>query len=63
MTVWQSKMDVRRFADTATHRQAMQSGAEALINLRVARIQRDQSMPVPTWEEAMDALEVSGKKY
>ena len=56
-------MDVRRFAYTATHRQAMQSGADALINLRFARIQRDQRMPVPTWEEAMDALEVSGKKY
>ena len=63
MTVWQSEVDVRRFADTATHRQAMQSGAEALINLRFARIQRGQRMPVPTWEEAMDALEVSGKKY
>lgn len=63
MTVWQSEMDVRRFADTATHRQAMQSGAEALINLRFARIERGQRMPVPTWEEAMDALEVSGKKY
>ncbi len=63
MTVWQSELDVRRFADTATHRQAMQSGAAALINLRFARIQRGQRMPVPTWEEAMDALEVSGKKY
>ena len=63
MTVWQSELDVRRFADTATHRQAMQSGAAALINLRFARIQRDQHLPVPTWEEAMDALEVAGKKY
>lgn len=63
MTVWQSELDIRRFADTATHRQAMQSGAAALINLRFARIQRGQRMPVPTWEEAMDALEVSGKKY
>ena len=63
MTVWQSEVDVRRFADTATHRQAMQSGAEALINLRFARIQRGQRMPALTWEEAMDALEVSGRKY
>lgn len=63
MTVWQSELDVRRFADTETHRQAMQSGAAALINLRFARIQRGQRMPVPTWEEVMDALEVSGKKY
>lgn len=63
MTAWQSEMHVRRFADTAAHRQAMQSGAETLINLRFARIQRDQRMPVPTWEEAMDALEASGRKY
>ena len=63
MTIWQSKLDVRRFADTATHRQAMQSGAEALINLRFARFQRDQRIAAPTWEEAMVALEVAGKKY
>jgi heme-degrading monooxygenase HmoA len=63
MTIWQSEVDVRRFAATATHRQAMQSGAEALINLRFARLKRDQHMPVPTWDEAMDALEVAGKKY
>ena len=63
MTIWQSELDVRRFADTATHRQAMESGAEALINLRFARFQRDQRMPAPTWEEAMVALEVAGKKY
>ena len=63
MTIWQSELDVRRFADTATHRQAMQSGAEALINLRFARFQRDQRMAAPTWEEAMVALEVAGKKY
>ena len=63
MTIWQSELDVRRFADTATHRQAMQSGAEALINLRFARFQRDQRIAAPTWEEAMVALEVAGKKY
>lgn len=63
MTIWQSELDVRRFADTQTHRQAMQSGAAALINLRFARFQRDQRMAAPTWEEAMAALEVAGKKY
>lgn len=63
MTVWQSELDVRRFANTETHRLAMKSGAEALINLRFARLQRDQHIPVPSWEEAINALELAGKKY
>lgn len=63
MTVWQTESDVRRFTNTAVHLEAMQSGQAALLDLRFARFQRDQRLPAPTWEEAMRALELTGKRY